>query len=95
LYNIALCHAVNVTLNLIANHRYPLEEHVRENAAEDKRCLAHVEEVLEQSAQSDVPCVGVVIEPVQAEGGDNHGSQEWFRGLQESSNITIILIFTI
>ena len=30
-------------------YQYPLEEHVRENAAEDARCLAMAEETIEAS----------------------------------------------
>ena len=30
-------------------YQYPLEEHVRENSAEDTRCLAMAEEVIEAS----------------------------------------------
>ena len=25
---------------------------------------------------------GIIVEPVQAEGGDHHGSAQWFQGLQ-------------
>ena len=29
------------------------------------------------------PVAGVIIEPIQGEGGDNHASPEFFRGLQQ------------
>ena len=29
-----------------------------------------------------VPAAGMIAEPVQAEGGDHHGSAGWFQGLQ-------------
>ena len=32
-----------------ARYQYPLEEHARENAAEDARCLAMAEETIEAS----------------------------------------------
>ena len=59
--------------------RYPLEEFVRENEAEDKRCLALVEETLERCKKEGNPCVGLIVEPIQSEGGDFHGSNAWFQ----------------
>jgi len=64
-------------------YKYPLEEHVRENAAEDQRCLAMVEEILENQKKIGNPCAGMIVEPIQSEGGDYHGSKEWFQGLQK------------
>ena len=66
-----------------ATYRYPLEEHVRENAAEDQRCLAMVEEILVNQKKIGNPCAGMIVEPIQSEGGDYHGSKEWFQGLQK------------
>ena len=34
-------------LNHYCRYKYPLEENVKENEAEDQRCLAKVEELLE------------------------------------------------
>jgi len=64
-------------------YKYPLEENVRENAAEDARCLAQVEEIFEHQKKIGNPCAGCIIEPIQSEGGDYHGSPEWFQGLQK------------
>ncbi|XP_066588774.1 4-aminobutyrate aminotransferase, mitochondrial [Prorops nasuta] len=64
-------------------YKYPLEENVRENQEEDKRCLAEIEELFEKSRkEKKVPVAGVIIEPIQAEGGDNHASPEFFQQLQ-------------
>ncbi|KAL5115797.1 4-aminobutyrate transaminase [Pleosporales sp. CAS-2024a] len=60
--------------------KYPLSEHVRENAAEEARCLAATEELL---TTFHAPPVAVVVEPVQSEGGDNHASASFFRGLRD------------
>ncbi|KAL8872674.1 MAG: hypothetical protein Q9174_001737 [Haloplaca sp. 1 TL-2023] len=60
--------------------KYPLEQHVDENAAEEARCLAEAEELIQNYHN---PVAGVVIEPVQSEGGDNHASPAFFRGLRE------------
>jgi len=62
-------------------YKYPLEENVQENKKEDERCLAHAEEMIEKQAKEGIPVAGIIIEPIQAEGGDNHGSKEFFQGL--------------
>jgi len=62
-------------------YKYPLEEFVQENKKEDDRCLATVEELIEKQSKEGVPVAGMIIEPIQAEGGDNHGSKEFFQGL--------------
>ena len=60
--------------------KYPLEEHAEENAAEEARCLAETERLIETW---HLPPAAVVIEPVQSEGGDNHASPAFFRGVRE------------
>jgi len=64
-------------------YKYPLEEFTRENAAEDERCLAMAEDVIAQSRLQQPTITGVIVEPIQAEGGDHHGSNRWFQGLQD------------
>ncbi|XP_046448564.1 4-aminobutyrate aminotransferase, mitochondrial-like [Daphnia pulex] len=63
-------------------YKYPLEEFAEENKAEDRKCLAEVEEEFERFNKSGRFVAGVVIEPVQAEGGDVHASPEFFQELQ-------------
>lgn len=63
------------------SYRYPLEENTAENSAEDERCLALVREKIHSATADGQPVAGVISEPIQAEGGDNHGSPEFFRGL--------------
>ncbi|XP_032816773.1 4-aminobutyrate aminotransferase, mitochondrial [Petromyzon marinus] len=62
--------------------QYPLEEHSRENASEEARCLAEVEDLIQKFARKGRPVAGVVVEPIQAEGGDNHASDDFFRKLR-------------
>nr|XP_034171954.1 4-aminobutyrate aminotransferase, mitochondrial isoform X1 [Osmia lignaria] len=65
-------------------YKYPLNEHVQENQKEDKRCLAEIEELFEKyKTEKKIPVAGVIIEPIQAEGGDNHASPEFFQQLQQ------------
>ncbi|XP_076300987.1 4-aminobutyrate aminotransferase isoform X1 [Lasioglossum baleicum] len=64
-------------------YKYPLNENTRENQQEDQRCLAEVEELFAKyKNEKKVPVAGVIVEPIQSEGGDNHASPEFFQGLQ-------------
>lgn len=60
--------------------KYPLEQYADENAAEEARCLAETEELIKTW---HLPPAAIIIEPVQSEGGDNHASPAFFRGLRE------------
>ncbi|CAG5898951.1 unnamed protein product [Menidia menidia] len=62
--------------------QYPLEEFARENAQEEARCLEEVEDLIVKWRQKGRPVAGIVIEPIQAEGGDNHASADFFRKLR-------------
>lgn len=62
--------------------RYPLEDPVNAeyNAKEEQRCLDEAEEIMTTYHNK---VAAIVIEPVQSEGGDNHASPAYFRGLRE------------
>lgn len=62
------------------SYKYPLEEHTEENKREDERCLKIVEDLF---SSWKCPIAGLLIEPIQSEGGDNHGSAEFFQGLRD------------
>ena len=62
------------------SYKYPLEKYSSENATEDKRCLDIVENLFKTWS---VPIAGLLIEPIQSEGGDNHGSNAFFQGLRD------------
>lgn len=64
-------------------YKYPLEENERENKAEDARCLTMVEELVEQATKDGAPVAGIISEPIQSEGGDNHASPEFFQGVEK------------
>jgi 4-aminobutyrate aminotransferase/(S)-3-amino-2-methylpropionate transaminase len=59
--------------------RYPLEEHVEENARIEAEALADVERIITTFHN---PPAAVVVEPIQSEGGDNHASPAFFRSLR-------------
>jgi 4-aminobutyrate aminotransferase/(S)-3-amino-2-methylpropionate transaminase len=58
-------------------NRFPAEQYAAENAAAEAASLAAVEAALQQG---DV--AGVLIEPIQGEGGDRHASPAFFRALR-------------
>jgi 4-aminobutyrate aminotransferase / (S)-3-amino-2-methylpropionate transaminase len=60
--------------------KYPLDQHEEENRKEEARCLEQVETLI---ASWHCPVAGVIIEPIQSEGGDNHASPAFFQGLRE------------
>ncbi|PVH86537.1 4-aminobutyrate aminotransferas-like protein [Cadophora sp. DSE1049] len=59
--------------------KYPLEDHVEENAKAEAEALADVERLI---TTHHLPPCAVVVEPIQSEGGDNHASPAFFRGLR-------------
>nr|MBE5725121.1 putative4-aminobutyrate aminotransferase, mitochondrial-like [Cucujiformia] len=64
-------------------YKYPLDQHTLENEDEDKKCLAEVEDLIEKYKRKGKPVAGIIIEPIQSEGGDNEASPEFFRQLQK------------
>ncbi|KAH3873713.1 4-aminobutyrate aminotransferase, mitochondrial-like [Dreissena polymorpha] len=63
--------------------RYPLEDYVSENTAEEHSCLAEVEERIDAWNRKEMPVAAVVVEPIQAEGGDNHATAAFFQVLRD------------
>ncbi|XP_078611989.1 4-aminobutyrate aminotransferase, mitochondrial-like [Branchiostoma floridae x Branchiostoma japonicum] len=62
--------------------RYPLELYTEENRREEERCLDAVWKIIVDSKTTGQPVAGLVVEPIQAEGGDHHASNTFFRQLQ-------------
>lgn len=56
---------------------------MRENQEVDRKCLAEVQSLIEEYEKKGNPVAGLIIEPIQGEGGDNHGSSDFFRGLRK------------
>jgi len=71
--------------------KYPLEDHVEENARIEQEALADVERLI---TTHPLPPCAVVVEPIQSEGGDNHASPAFFRGLRaltKKHNVLLIV----
>ncbi len=60
--------------------KYPLDENVEHNKKAEQEALADVERLI---TNHHLPPCAVVVEPIQSEGGDNHASPAFFRGLRE------------
>lgn len=60
--------------------KYPLEDHIEENKKAEEAAIAEVEDLILNYPKP--PCA-VIVEPIQSEGGDNHASPAFFRGLRE------------
>lgn len=60
--------------------KYPLDQHVEENAKIEQASLDEVEKLIKTW---HLPPAAVVVEPIQSEGGDNHATPNFFRGLRE------------
>jgi 4-aminobutyrate aminotransferase/(S)-3-amino-2-methylpropionate transaminase len=76
-------------------YKYPLEENVEYNQDQDRKSLKSVEEVIEYfNNVKKRPVVGVVVEPIQSEGGDNYASAHFFQNLQrlvKKNNLKLVM----
>uniref|UniRef100_A0A5S6QGK5 Uncharacterized protein n=1 Tax=Trichuris muris TaxID=70415 RepID=A0A5S6QGK5_TRIMR len=62
--------------------KYPLEENNDFNDTEDRKCLAEVEDTIYSWNKKGNNVAAVIVEPIQAEGGDHWASPAFFRNLQ-------------
>lgn len=69
--------------------KYPLAEHASANAKEEARCLAETEDLIKNFHNT---VAAVVVEPIQSEGGDNHASPAFFKGLREITRRHSVLL---
>src|SRR5690625_2184841 len=65
------------------------EERIRDVEAKEKAIGAELEKILEERA---VDIAGIIIEPIQGEGGDNHLQKEWFEKLRELCDMHDVLL---
>ncbi len=65
-------------------YKYPLEENQEYNRNQDEKCLKEIQELYDYFAnEKKRPVAGIVVEPVQSEGGDHHGSPYFFQSMQK------------
>ncbi|ODV90548.1 hypothetical protein CANCADRAFT_31469 [Tortispora caseinolytica NRRL Y-17796] len=71
-------------------YQYPLAENEAANKAEDDRCLDALREIIKTWKS---PVAAAIIEPVQSEGGDNHGSPYFFQEVRKiTKEMGVLLI---
>jgi 4-aminobutyrate aminotransferase/(S)-3-amino-2-methylpropionate transaminase len=61
-------------------NRFPLAQHAEENRAAEARSLEAMDRAI-HAGQGSV--AGMIVEPIQGEGGDRHASPEFFRALRK------------
>ncbi|VUC29026.1 unnamed protein product [Clonostachys rosea] len=59
--------------------KYPLDKHAAENEKAEQASLEEVEHLIKTW---HLPPAALIVEPIQSEGGDNHASPAFFRGLR-------------
>lgn len=62
--------------------KYPLEQYTEENRDEESRCLEKVFSKITSSNKEGRFIAGLIVEPIQGEGGNNLASPYFFRALQ-------------
>lgn len=62
---------------------YPLERYGAKNGKEETRILEEVETMLKRRKQAGKPVAGIIIEPVQAEGGNRQATDSFYRKLRQ------------
>lgn len=77
------CPAFDWPVAPFPRYKYPLSEYERENKQEDSKCLEQVADIIEQYKNKDKPVAGIIVEPIQSEGGDHEASPEFFQNLQK------------
>jgi 4-aminobutyrate aminotransferase/(S)-3-amino-2-methylpropionate transaminase len=71
--------------------RYPLSENVKENDLEIERCLSETRDIIKNNRK---PIAGMIIEPIQSEGGDRHMPAKFLKGIRKlawDNQITFIV----
>ena len=63
--------------------KYPLEAHSAENAASEQRSLEQVRSIIKERKEQGRPVAGLIIEPIQSEGGDRSASDDFYRSLRQ------------
>ncbi|KOB67610.1 4-aminobutyrate aminotransferase, partial [Operophtera brumata] len=70
------CPAFDWPVAPFPRYKYPLNENQRENLEEDNKCLEQVADTIEKYNAKGNPVAGIVVEPIQSEGGDHEASPD-------------------
>ena len=63
--------------------KYPLDQYSAENTAAEQRSLEQVRSIIKERKEQGRPVAGLIIEPIQSEGGDRSASDEFYRTLRQ------------
>lgn len=63
-------------------YQYPIDQHSEFNRLEDEECIQFFSNWLKVDSHQLSSC-GVIVEPIQCEGGDNHASKFFFQQIRE------------
>ncbi|GBP30672.1 4-aminobutyrate aminotransferase, mitochondrial [Eumeta japonica] len=77
------CPAFDWPVAPFPRYKYPLDQFKAENKQEDQNCLAQVEDNIEDYKKKGIPVAGIIVEPIQSEGGNYEASPEFFQQLQK------------
>jgi len=72
--------------------QYPLEDNEASNRAEEARCITQVRKAIGSAAGTGQQVAAVIVEPIQAEGGDRHASPWFFQQLQAVTKETGVVL---
>ena len=64
-------------------YKYPLEDNVEYNRAQDQASLADARAKIEEYNAKGIEVCAIVMEPIQSEGGDNYLSNEFAQGVRK------------
>lgn len=73
-------------------YNYPLND--QETRKIDDRCLAETEDLIEKYRKKGKPVAGLIVEPIQGEGGDHRPTDYFFQELRKlttRNNVTFIV----
>ncbi|KAL0893878.1 hypothetical protein ABMA27_013982 [Loxostege sticticalis] len=77
------CPAFDWPVAPFPRYKYPLAEFQTENQREDEKCLEQVADIIETYKKKTNPVAGIIVEPIQSEGGDYEASPQFFQNLQK------------
>jgi 4-aminobutyrate aminotransferase/(S)-3-amino-2-methylpropionate transaminase len=60
--------------------KYPIEKYVKENREDEDRCIQELKNLIKTYKK---PIAGMIVEPIQSEGGDNHASPYYFQSIRK------------
>lgn len=81
-------------LSNIVNKYYSTYTHFKLDFLFHLRSVFQTEDLIHKYNAAGKPVAAILVEPIQAEGGDNHASPEFFQGLQQiGKRVSVVKIY--